>query len=194
MNAKLGIFFLLLIILGCSKTNVQPTSLKITVVDNLANPVNGATVTLYGSEHDYLNQTNPIGAPVTTGADGVAQFSAGLMPLSYYWVASKGCTNNWFGTITTSGPLIANTVYTVNSIIADTGILTFVNTSTNPYAVYLFGESFGTAAPGATLSYHALAGSYSIRVVQQSGYALTPTDETYNGNLNCGGALTTTFP
>jgi len=37
-------------------------------------------------------------------------------------------------------------------------------------------------------------GSYSIRVLQLSGYVFTPTDQTYTGTLSCGQTMTTTFP
>ena len=37
-------------------------------------------------------------------------------------------------------------------------------------------------------------GNYTIRVLQISGYAVYPTDETFTGNINCGSTLTISYP
>jgi len=49
---------------------------------------------------------------------------------------------------------------------------------------------------GGTVDYENFmpTGYYTIRVLQVSGYAVYPTDETFSGTLGCGATLTTTFP
>ena len=60
---SLPIFLFLMVLLSGFNTPEQPklpaTSLKITVIDILGNIVEGATVTLYKTEDDYRNETNP---------------------------------------------------------------------------------------------------------------------------------------
>jgi hypothetical protein len=84
---------------------------------------------------------------------------------------------------------------TSTTVISSTGTLAFVNNSTNPYAVYINGTYEFDAAGGETShSNYRPTGSYSIRVLQESGYLIYPTDQTYTGTLECGQTLTTTFP
>jgi hypothetical protein len=76
-----------------------------------------------------------------------------------------------------------------------TGTLSFVNTSSNPYRVYINGkEEFSLTGEKSLLMNNMPTGSYSIRVLQVSGYLLFPTDKTYNGTLNCGTTLIVAFP
>ncbi len=96
--------------------------------------------------------------------------------------------------MTTTSPITANTINTVNCQILDTGFISFINTSSDNYTVYLNGTSLFTSNGGTTKTDWLLAGAYTIRVVQQSGVVLTPTDKTFTGNVTCGHFLTTTFP
>jgi hypothetical protein len=76
-----------------------PTSLKVTIVDESGNPVDGATVILYASKDDYLNSTNAI-QQVTSNKKGIVKFKK-LDPQAYYIEASKdGKKNDGLGAMT----------------------------------------------------------------------------------------------
>jgi hypothetical protein len=184
------------LVCSCKKsgtTSPPTTSLQITVTDNLGNTVQGALVALYSSESDFNNDVNRVNLQ-TTDSKGIVTFS-NLQAIKYYWFAQNGCRNNIFGSVMTTNPITANIKNTVTTILQSTGVLKFVNTSTNPYHVYVNNQLYTDLAGGATKSTEfALAGSYTIRVVQISGYIVSPTDKTYTGTLSCGGTLTTTFP
>ncbi len=74
---------LVFILSSYGKPNVLPTILKVTVIDNLGNFVEGAVVTVYGSEEDYNSDSNPLAGPVKTDKKGRVTFK-GLAPQSYY--------------------------------------------------------------------------------------------------------------
>ena len=61
-----------------------------------------------------------------------------------------------------------------------TGILKLSSTSDNPYYVYIDGNYQTTIAGHGTYSWKLNTGSYTVRVLQKSGYLFYPTDETYN--------------
>lgn len=65
-----------------------PTALRITVIDELGNHVEGAKVTIFMTEEDYRSETNPVGESVLTNEKGVAKFSK-LEPVAYYILAEK---------------------------------------------------------------------------------------------------------
>ncbi len=172
----------------------QPTSLEITLKDELANIVTGASVKLYSSQTDWSNGTNQVGTTLTSDASGKVKFSA-LSALKYYWFAEKDCKNNRNGGATTVSALTANTNNTLDVILTSTGTLKFTNTSSNPYRIYINGVSTSDLPGGSIINIINLPiGAYTLRVLQLSGYALYPTDLTYNGTLTCGSTLSTTFP
>lgn len=172
----------------------QPTSLEITLKDDLANIVSGATVKLYPSQNDWLNSTNQVGTTLTSDASGKVKFTS-LSASKYYWLAEKDCKNNVNGGATTASALIGNANNTVEVILTSTGTLKFTNTSSNPYRIYINGVSTSDLPGGSILyKYYKPIGAYTLRVLQLSGYALYPTDLTYNGTLTCGSTLSTTFP
>lgn len=181
---------------NCSKndTTPQPTSLQLTLTDEAGNRVSGATVNLYGSQTDWDNGTNTLGTQFSD-VNGIVTFS-GLQSQKYYWFAQKDCKNNIMGASQTAYPLTSNTKNTSITVLASTGTLAFNNTSSNPYHVYVNGQFQMDLNGGASYKLMLMPlGNYSMRVVQVSGYAFTPTDETFTGNLSsCGGTLTTTFP
>jgi hypothetical protein len=186
----------LILFSNCSKKNSSPppdTVLKMTVTDNLGNPVSGATVTLYLSQSSFLNQTNAITSN-TTGTNGIAIFS-GLSPVVYYWRVIKGCQTNFNGAITSSA-LTANITNNTIVVLQSVGNLKMVNNSSNPYKIYINGVLTVASFPGNSNQTFTDApiGAYTIRVVQLSGFAVSPTDETFTGNLTCGLTLVTTFP
>jgi hypothetical protein len=62
------------ILTGFSTTEFPATSLRISVIDNLGNIVEGAKVAVYGTEEDYRNEENPVVEPVLTNAKGIVKF------------------------------------------------------------------------------------------------------------------------
>lgn len=183
------------LLFSCSKksSTPAPTSLQITFTDAGGSLVPGTSVTLYPSEAAYLAGTNAIETG-TTDSKGMISFT-NLSSNQYYWLAQDGCLNNVNGIVTTLNPLTANANNEVTSVLTSTGVLKFVNTSSNPYHVYANGTLLFDVAGGQTqYSYWVPIGNYTIRVVQVSGYAVTPTDESFTGTVTCGVTLTTTFP
>ncbi len=185
---------------GCSKSNDAPstppvptTALQITTTDGLGNKLAGATVTLYSSQTDWKNSTNPIVSGVTN-AFGAVTFD-NLTSLQYYWSASMDCENNVNGSATTTTPITTHITTSITTVLTGTGTLKFVNNSANPYSIYINGALAGTVAGNSIGQIiNKPIGSYSIRVLQNSGYLISPTDETVNGTLTCGATLTITFP
>lgn len=72
--------------------NLLPTNLRITVLDILGTPTNGATVTLYKSKEDYLHSANPVKIG-KTNEKGRVLFKK-LKPVQYYIDARKGDMDN----------------------------------------------------------------------------------------------------
>jgi hypothetical protein len=188
---------LIVSILSCKKDNPaptpQPTSLEITVVDNVGNIISGAVVKIYKSYDDWNSQLNVISSQ-TTDIFGKVSFTY-LNPTKYFWLASKDCLNNINESNTTTTNLTSNVINKVNCMLSSTGTLVFTNNSSNPYQVYINGTLSFVADPNTmyTKNYEP-AVAYVIRVLQVSGYLVSPTDLTYNGTLTCGSKLTTTFP
>ncbi|MEI6823497.1 MAG: PKD domain-containing protein [Bacteroidota bacterium] len=187
---------------GGSNTNTQtvyvgvtpPTRLQLNLKDNIGNVVSGATVKLYASLSDWTNGTNQVGTTQISDAAGNVMFS-NLSSTYYYWFAENGCSNNANSGNTTSNPLNANVINYGSTILSSTGTLKFVNTSTNPYHVYINGVlSFDMNGGTTKYKYYVPIGYYTLRVLQISGYVLYPTDETFTGTISCGTTLTTTYP
>jgi hypothetical protein len=176
--------------LSCKKENIQPpdTSLTITVSDELGNRVSGATVDLYASL-----TTNDSTVQITD-SKGMATFK-GLSPIVYYWSAVSGCKSNLVGSYTTTTPLIQNTNNQVGTVIKGAGLISLISNSSNPYRIYVNGIiAFDSMAGNSVELYPVTDGYYTIRVLQLSGYLFTPTDESFTGNVVCGGTLNVTFP
>lgn len=179
---------------SCKKDEPTPTSLELTLKDELGNIVSGAAVKLYSSQTDWNNGSNQVGTTQTSNAAGVVTFT-NVSNIKYYWFAEKDCKNNVNGGIASVSTLTANTINTFNIVLSSTGTLKFVNTSSNPYHIYINGVAITDLNGGSTLSdYYMPIGAYSLRVLQISGYILSPTDKTFTGTLTCGGTLLVTFP
>lgn len=73
---------------------IFPTTMKLTVRDELGNTVQGAEVQLYGSDEDYRNEENPVTEKMATDKKGDVKFKD-LEPKVYYVLAQKGDKNNW---------------------------------------------------------------------------------------------------
>lgn len=77
---------------------------------------------------------------------------------------------------------------------SSTGTIQFVNNSSNPYSMYINGSPKGTLPGKNTTTFTVDYGSYSCRVVQNSGYVLYPTDKTYTGTVSSSGGMVVSFP
>ena len=72
---------------------VFKTSLRITVIDELGNIVEGAAVQLYPTDEDYRNETNPVSEIYYSDEKGRVKFKD-LAPQVYFVNASKEDKNN----------------------------------------------------------------------------------------------------
>jgi len=142
MQMKTNILILMILIgfcvSSCKKAETPTTNLELTLKDDLGNIVSGSSVKLYSSETDWTNGTNQVGTTQFSDASGKVKFSD-LSNIKYYWFAEKDCKNNWHGASTTTSALTANITNTINVILSSSGTLTFTNTSSNPYHIYING-------------------------------------------------------
>jgi hypothetical protein len=175
-----------------SPKSVTATSLQITTTDSLDNKITGANVTLYGSKEDLVNKTNPLLSGVSDDQGHVLFDSLKSVP--YYWSAVLDCQNNVNGCVTTTTAIAAHTINSVTTVLSGTGTIMYVNHSANPYSVYVNHLLIGTT-PGqsSTQSANMPAGSYSVYVLQNSGYETIPSFKLITGTLSCGGILVITF-
>lgn len=180
---------------GCVKSpSITETSLSIVIKDySTSARIPGATVTLYSSQTAMETSSSPLDTKITD-ADGVAKFD-GLATLPYYWKATIGCKSNLFLENGTGISLTKNKINVVNGTVQSMGTLTFNNTSTNPYKIFVNdGVVINSLAGNTAQTIPYPIGNVTVRVLQLSGYVVYPTDKSYTGNLTCGGALQTTFP
>lgn len=118
MKSRFVIAVVLVMIAGAFSNpgdQVFQTKLKITILDYLGNPVEGATVELYSSAEDYEKEENPAAPSQETDEKGRVLFK-GLEPIVYYVHAHKGDMNNYTGAVTTS-ELVAKKVNVIRVII-----------------------------------------------------------------------------
>jgi hypothetical protein len=192
----LGHLMLFIVLLsGCGKSDsgspapAKTTTLIVTVNESNGNPSSGASVTLYTSQSDYNNRTNPI-ASKTTGTDGKSTF-VNLSPIIYYFSATNGNANNTASTTRTSSALLDGQENQVATSISDsrpacevnsTSGLILTNNSNNPYDIEVNGIP-QARMPGRTTSTLVLrAGSYTLKATQVSGFIFSPT--IVNNTLN----------
>lgn len=77
-----------------SSEQLLPTSLRITILNELGNVESEAKVTLYGSSEDYKKEENAISETKMTDKKGRVTFK-GLQPKIYFVNAEKGDKNNY---------------------------------------------------------------------------------------------------
>jgi hypothetical protein len=107
--------------------------LHITLKNDSAKSVAGATVRLYKNEQDPgITQVSDTGGVV---------FFENLEPILYYWYAEKGCTTNRVSQMYLNRPLIEDVVLYGNSRMVETGI---VKISTNSNDTYKISDSLVT--------------------------------------------------
>lgn len=85
--------FLLGLLAFTAPAQFLKTSLRITILDELGNPVEGAEVTLYPTQEDYRQEENPVMPTETTDRKGRVKFS-GLEPTVYFVDAIKEDMSN----------------------------------------------------------------------------------------------------
>ena len=95
MNKKvlLSIVLLISVLFSFTPTNILPTSLKITVLNELGNPVEGASVQLYTSDEDYRAEKNAVSKAQLTDRKGKTTFKK-LASIPYFVNVEKGDKNN----------------------------------------------------------------------------------------------------
>jgi archaellum component FlaF (FlaF/FlaG flagellin family) len=188
----------LLLLVSCSSDDANSiiapkTSLEITFKDELGNSMQDVVVKLFSSQDDWNNGTNQVGTVHYSDADGVVLFED-ISNIKYYWLAEKGCQNNVYGGVTTTTPLAEGKKTTITNILKKSGTLTLTSTSSNPYRIFINGTAEIDLQGNATKSYILPEGTYTVRVLQLSGYILYPTDKTYSPSISCGNTTTVKFP
>lgn len=96
-------------------TEALPTNLRVTVIDNLGNFVEGAQVIIYANEDDYNADENPVSGPLSTDKKGRVTFK-NLKPQAYYVDARLGDKTN-IGEGVKTAPLQAGRINKVNTVI-----------------------------------------------------------------------------
>ena len=94
-SLSLPVFSLLLLAFFSfsSPDQLFKTSLRLTILNELGNPVEGAKVTLYNSLEDYRQEENPVSATEMTDDKGRVKFSD-LEPKVYFVEATKDNMSN----------------------------------------------------------------------------------------------------
>ena len=83
----------LMISMLASFSQVFKTSIKLTILNELGNPVENAEVRLFLTEDDYRNETNPVTEVYKTDSKGQVKIKE-LEARVYYVNAEKGDKNN----------------------------------------------------------------------------------------------------
>ncbi|WP_425392261.1 carboxypeptidase regulatory-like domain-containing protein [Ekhidna sp.] len=113
----LALFTLLMISTGVHQTadaQLFPTKLRVTVIDGLGNFVEGATVSIYDNEADYLASKSPI-ATMKTDSKGRVTFKE-VKPIAYFIEAKFEDKNN-NGEGVKTGELSEGRINKVNTVI-----------------------------------------------------------------------------
>ena len=116
MKSNISILFILVCIMCSFTTQMIPTSLKITIRNELGAIESDVKVTLYANKEDYDKSANPI-ASGKTDSKGTVYFQH-LTALNFYISAEKGNRNN-FGAGEKIDNLAENKVNKVTIIISE---------------------------------------------------------------------------
>lgn len=180
-----------LLVLGCSKqvkpgaSSSSPTVLQITLTDSLGNPWPGAQVNLYASQQDFYNEVHAVDTTKVSDINGQVSFT-GLDSIAYYWLAKSDCKSN-LKLYHLQNPLPLYTTTRVTSALTGYGTIRLENISGYPYHYYVRGLDYGIIDAGRyTLCTYEAIGSFTVRMVQVSGYTTTPRDTTIVSQLACG--------
>lgn len=110
----LAIFVLGSASINSAEAQLLPTKLRVTVIDGLGNFVEGATVSIYETEKDYLASENAI-ATLTTDKKGRVTFKE-IKPMAYFVEAKFEDKNNNAAGVKT-GDLEEGKLNKVNTVI-----------------------------------------------------------------------------
>ena len=201
-NHLLAVAFITLIvgIQSCNKDKEtpappSPTTLELTIKDNLGNAAVGASVTLYTSISDLRLKKNQFGGVLTTDAEGKVKVT-GVDAPKYYWQIQMGCQNNYNGMQTSELNLVANSNNKFDVELQPSGTLVFGNRSRDPYKIFIDSIEF-MQLPGLSVIYidKQPLNQYSMKVVQVVPNPLYPTEETISATLDsCGSSVEFFFP
>ena len=112
---RISIIILVGLVFGIAHAQLLKTSLRITVLNELGNPVDSVSVTIYSTETDYKNNQNPVLPTQYSNAKGMVTFKI-LEEKTYYIDALKDDFNNYGGGIKTD-TLLAGRINKINTII-----------------------------------------------------------------------------
>ena len=101
-------------VIGSADAQLLPTKLRVTVIDGLGNYVEGATVSIYETEKDYLASENAI-ATLKTDQKGRVTFKD-VKPMAYFIEAKFNDQNN-NGEGVKTGVLSEGRINKVNTVI-----------------------------------------------------------------------------
>jgi len=99
MNRFILIFIVLVYSSSMNKSDklqIINTSLRITVLDDLGNLIEGASVNIYIKESDYREEVNPVVEEKLTDGKGRVTFKK-LQSIKYFVLVRKGDLNNFGG-------------------------------------------------------------------------------------------------
>jgi hypothetical protein len=117
LTISFSIFLMSLGALTPSVDQIFNTKLKITVIDELGNPVSGAKVTIFKNKFDYNAEKNPVRETEISNNKGQVTFKK-IDPVAYYVLAKKGDMDNaGAGEIITE--LKKNKINKANVVISD---------------------------------------------------------------------------
>jgi uncharacterized GH25 family protein len=100
-----------------SPAQVFQTSLRLTVLNSLGNPVSNAKVSIFANDEDYANDENAVAGPALTDEKGRVTFK-NLDEKAYYVKAVKGDMSN-YNEGEQMGKLEKNKLNKVNVIISE---------------------------------------------------------------------------
>lgn len=94
MKRIVSVSFILAFAITLMSAGFFKTNLKVTVIDDTGNFVEGATVTLYNSEEDYNNENAAVD-PLVSNKKGQVHFK-NIEARGYFLYAKKGDKDNIF--------------------------------------------------------------------------------------------------
>jgi len=198
MNRILQLLLLSLIICSfnaCIKTTYYPTELKVRVEDAQGLPFSYATVYLYETKSDYLNNTNIV-LKTTTDANGYL-YVTDLSPVAYYYYIESECYDNFNTSNRLPSALLPNTLNVYDPIVlTSVGQILVQNNANYPYEIDLDGTVVCSNLPaGQNVTIHEVpTGRHSISIYHLSNYDLFPYDGSITANVTCGATTNVPFP
>lgn len=198
MKKHILYFLLISLAIACSKKSSdpqpadQPTIITINVKDEVGNPVPYSSIKLYTNQTDFNNDSAITSYPYTTDANGT--YSTTASAVTYYWRIKNDCQSNLFKANHSAAPLTANHNNVFTAVIGKIANINLTSTSSNPYDIYLDGILTLNMNGGTSKSITVPIGTHTVRVLQKSGYLVSPTDKTSTVTVGCNLNYSVTFP